>query len=441
MLLVSQSDPPCSMTTQLCRSLPDAAVGGLADFELRNVPLSREGLSAVAAHTSLTRLCLGRPWDADISYLPAALFNLSRLAVLHLDGAPANGLQRLDRLTQLLSLDLGSRDASNTGWQQLLPLLRRLTSLSMRTRGEGRLPAAVTQLTALASLQLAGFQHSDAWAPVLAAAAGRSQRLTRLCLERCGMAVVPAEMASLTALQHLSYSAAVLVGQAIDGLESLASLPLTHLSLSNCPPLLPAAFSQLSTLQMLNLDGWQTNTALPQAAAAALPLLDADAALQHLVLGGPRLPLPGMGWARLQAFAHVTRLEVHQAPGWEWPSYLSGLSALRQLRLGKTYWGSGSWQPLANLRQLTRMELPLRVHAGSSGEWALHTNPPALLQLHLSEADHLPHGLKRHSVLTHLVRYKGCKGDLGSSHVGSAKPCTACATSPCCRPPLPPSPA
>lgn len=153
----------------------------------------------------------------------------------------------------------------------------------------------------------------------------------------------------------------------------------------------------------MDLNGW-----LPAGAGPArLPQLGPAAALRHLALAGPIIPPPGPAWDCLSTLGCLTRLELHRVDGNEWPAAMSCLAALQQLQLEDMRWGIGSWQPLAGLRQLTRMELSMpghvhaEVHGTSSGNC-----PPALLHLHLTldDASDLPPAIARHTALTHLVR-------------------------------------
>lgn len=412
-LLQLQLEPACaSDVLTSCVGLP-AAVPSLVDLKLQHSSVSSAVMAGLMAHTSLTRLALlSNGYPNYLDDLPASISNLSRLAVLQLDCSPGK-LHRLAPLSQLRGLELGWVSVAQE-WEQLartLPHLRPLTSLLLHSQlhdTERRLPDTLTLLTSLAAVQLVCFAQPGQWAPVLAAAAAEDQRLTRLVLERCSQQLqeIPAELASLTALQHLT----IKVGryddpaQIVGGLQHLAGLPLTHLALERCEAVLPPQASTLTALRNLSL-----SCRFPAGAAASparIPQLGTGAQLQFLALLQCPMPPAGPAWQRLSSLGHLTRLEVQQAEGQEWPAALASLTALKELWLGDAFWGNGSWQLLAGLCQLTRMELPLGWRP-SAADMQLSNCPPALLHLTVRGVTReLQPAVARHSSLTHLVSWR-----------------------------------
>ena len=383
-----------------------AAVPSLVDLTLQHSSVSSAVMAGLMAHTSLTRLLavLSNGYPNYLDDLPPSISSLSRLAVLQLDCSHGE-LHRLAPLSQLRSLELGCVSGAEE-WEQLgqtLPHLRQLTSLLLQRQlhdAERQLPDTLTLLTSRAAEQLVGFAQPGQWAPVLAAAAEEDQRLTRLVLNRCSQQLheIPAELASLTALQHFTIKVSryddpePIVG----GLQHLAGLPLTHLALVHCGAGLPTEASNLTALRHLSLSC--RSPAGAASSPAHIPQLGSGAQLQFLARLQHPMPPAGPAWQRVSS-GHLTRLEVQQAEGQEWPAALVGLTALKELEMHFGATAAGSCWPAG----ASWMELPLGWRP-SAADMQLSNCPPALLHLTVRGVTReLQPAVARHSTLTHLV--------------------------------------
>lgn len=177
----------------------------------------------------------------------------------------------------------------------------------------------------------------------------------------------------------------------------MAGLPLTHLALVHCGAGLPTEASNLTALRHLSLSC--RSPAGAASSPAHIPQLGSGAQLQFLALLQHPMPPAGPAWQRVSSLGHLTRLEVQQAEGQEWPAALVGLTALKELEMhfGATAAGS-CWPACASW-----MELPLGWRP-SAADMQLSNCPPALLHLTVRGVTReLQPAVARHSTLTHLV--------------------------------------
>lgn len=240
---------PHSFPTSSTRA--HTAVAELACLDLEGLRTATEEMHAILQHTTLTRLQLrDSVWLGSPVQLPDQLSQLEQLQILELGTFAAQDRWGLQTVTPL------------GGWQPL-GSLQRLTSLSLQHCDLTELPATLSSLRGLRTLNASSYgKNMGGWD-----ALEGLQQLTSLTASGVLMYRLPQVISSLTTLHRLDISsntwASYSGSSAADdddvrinaSMQHLSGLPLlTYLNLSNCHlRKLPAAVIALTGLRELDL--------------------------------------------------------------------------------------------------------------------------------------------------------------------------------------------
>ena len=295
--------------------------------------------SVLSHHPSLWRL------EFDSSGIPP-LRALARYTQLHglrelvcwqgSKRSPSHELQHVQPLSQLEVLDIRVRQTA--GAEGALASLPRLRELNLSGSDLRTVPASMASLTRLTHLSLTKTRVSRGWQHL-------PLQLKHLELDEAQLPTVPPELYRLSCLTELDLS----YNQQLEGgLEALSSLgTLQKLRLYECRLLGDAGLAVALPPALQYLDISVTIlTAVPVAFAVL-------ANLTELRLCGSRL---SGGWHHLAAMQQLADLVLCDCGLTAVPQVLSQLTALTSLNLGGNPMASG-WQHLAGMQQLSDLSV------------------------------------------------------------------------------------